>query len=121
MADASLITTISEAKECVTLINTCFTAGSQDQDEVVKLLIDTGEEVMRHQPGFISANIHQSYDGSAITNYVQWRSSEHLDAALQKSEVQEHIILFRRRKSKTALYQVIYVLHASDSIANNSV
>src|SRR5215469_11760309 len=91
---ATMVVTISKEKECVTLINTFFTSGSEDQDEVVKVLIDVTEEVMRHQPGFISTSIHRSYDGSTVTNYAQWRSSEDWNAALQKSR--EHLQLLTK-------------------------
>ena len=39
MEDVQLATTISKEEECVILINTFFTSGPQDQDEVIKILI----------------------------------------------------------------------------------
>lgn len=111
--------TISKEKECVTLINTFFTSGSSDQDEVVKVLIDVTEEVMRHQPGFISTSIHRSYDGSAVTNYAQWRSSEDWNAALQKAR--EHLQLLTKYTRKPALYEVIYIMHAADPTVSDSI
>ena len=122
MSDAPLITTISEDKECVTLINTYLASGHEDQDKLIKIIIDATEKVMRYQPGFISANIHRSYDGSAVTNYVQWRSSEHWSAALQRPEVQEHINIIKERYTmKWAFYDVAYISHTVDPNTKDSV
>jgi len=121
MVDTPLVTTISKDKECVTLVNTFFTSGSGDQDELIKVLVDATEEIMKHQPGFISANIHRSYDGNAVTNYVQWRSTEHWRAAFQKQEVREHIKITEKYERKMGLYQVIHVSHAVDSALNDAV
>lgn len=115
MEDVQLATTISKEEECVILINTFFTSGPQDQDEVIKILIDLTEEAMKHQPGFISANIHRSYDGSAVLNYAQWRSAEHWKTAMQKPEIQEHTKLVQKYTKKPLLYQVVHVTNAVDS------
>ncbi len=122
MADVLLVTTISKEQECVTLINTFFTNGREDQDKLIKILVDATEEVMKYQPGFITANFHRSYDGSAVTNYAQWRSIEDWKAAMQKSEVQEHIkITMENYERKRALYQVVHISHAADSVASDGV
>lgn len=49
------------------------------------------EEIFRHQPGFISVNLHVSRDGRRVLNYAQWRSKEDYQAASKVSEVQAHI------------------------------
>jgi quinol monooxygenase YgiN len=122
MSDAPLITTISQGEKCVTLINVFFTSGPEDQDKLIKIAIDATEEVMRYQPGFISANFHRSYDGSAVVNYAQWRSTEHWSAALQKPEVQEHIKIIKEHyKMKAALYQVVHISHAADPTTDDPV
>jgi quinol monooxygenase YgiN len=116
MADIPLVTTISKEQDCVTLINTFFTNGHEDQDKLIKILVDATEEVMRYQPGFITANFHRSYDGSAVTNYAQWHSTEHWKVVMQKPEVQEHIKITKENyERKTALYQVMHISHAVDS------
>lgn len=114
MPDAGLITTISEDNECVTLINTFLTSGPEEQDEVIKVLTDLTEKAMRHQPGFISANIHRSLDGSAVLNYAQWRTVDHWKVAMQQPEIQEHLKLVQKYTKKPMLYQVVYVSHGSD-------
>src|SRR5215208_1353637 len=64
--------TITKDNDVVTLINV-FTVAPEDQQRLVDILIDATQKVMRKQPGFVSANIHRSLDGTRVTNYAQWR------------------------------------------------
>ncbi len=57
----------------VTMIN-IFTVEPERQDLLVHLLEQATEDVMRHHPGFVSANIHRGLDGSTVANYAQWAS-----------------------------------------------
>ena len=83
-------TTIASDQPVVTLINT-FTVEPERQQELVQLLIDATEQVMRGLPGFVSANIHRGLDGRHVANYAQWRSREDFEAMLQNSQTQEHM------------------------------
>ncbi len=47
--------------------------------------------MIRHQPGFISANLHASLDGTHVVNYAQWRTPEDLRAMLAHPAAREHI------------------------------
>jgi heme-degrading monooxygenase HmoA len=67
--------TIDKDNKLVTLIN-IFTVEPAKQQQLVDLLIHATETSMRHLPGFISANIHRSLDGTKVANYAQWRSVE---------------------------------------------
>jgi len=82
--------TIAKDKDMVTLINV-FTVAPEDQQRLVDVLVDATQTVMRKQPGFISANIHRSLDGTRVTNYVQWRSPEAFEAMLRDREAAEHM------------------------------
>jgi quinol monooxygenase YgiN len=82
--------TISAPAHVVTLINV-FTVEPYRQEAVVQALIRATEEVMRHQPGFVSASIHKSLDGTKVTNYAQWRQKEDVDAMLQDHVAQRHM------------------------------
>jgi antibiotic biosynthesis monooxygenase (ABM) superfamily enzyme len=62
--------TIETGRDILTLINV-FTVAPEKQEELVDLLIEATEQTMRHLPGFISANIHKSYDGRRVVNYTQ--------------------------------------------------
>ncbi|MGH2874292.1 MAG: putative quinol monooxygenase [Solirubrobacteraceae bacterium] len=66
-----------------TFINT-FRCDPSRQDEVVNINIDIIEQVACKYPGFISAIVHRSIDGTRVFNYLQWESAEHL-AAMQRS------------------------------------
>jgi quinol monooxygenase YgiN len=67
----------------VTFIN-IFRCQPADQEEVVGINIDIVEQVASISPGFISAAVHRSSDGTRVINYLQWESSGHL-AAMQRS------------------------------------
>jgi quinol monooxygenase YgiN len=66
-----------------TFINT-FRCEPSNQDEVVQINIEIIERVASAYPGFISAAVHRSGDGTRVFNYLQWESAEHL-AAMQRS------------------------------------
>jgi quinol monooxygenase YgiN len=70
----------------VTLINV-FTVEPEDQQRLVEAWQRGTEEVMRHIPGFVSANIHRSLDGTKVVNYAQWESAEAFTASLRAPEV----------------------------------
>lgn len=66
-----------------TFINT-FRCSPSDQDEVVRINVAIVDQVASTFPGFISASVHRSIDGTRVVNYLQWESVEHL-AAMQRS------------------------------------
>jgi hypothetical protein len=66
-----------------TFINT-FRCQPANQPEVVEINVDIVEQVAKTFPGFISASVHRSIDGTRVINYLQWETPEHL-AAMQHS------------------------------------
>ncbi len=83
-------TTIDPQAKIATLINS-FTVEPERQRELVDVLARATEEVIRHQAGFISANIHASLDGTRVINYAQWRDAEAFQAMLANPDCQEHM------------------------------
>lgn len=81
---------ISQDNNVCTLINV-YTIDPERQQELLDLLIDATEQVMKKLPGFVSANFHKSLDGTRVSNYAQWESKETLEAMLQHPEAQGHI------------------------------
>jgi len=75
--------TIVAGADYATFINT-FRCRPQDQDEVVRINIDIVDQVASAFPGFISATVHRSEDGTRVFNYLQWESADDL-AAMQRS------------------------------------
>ncbi len=84
------MTMIAKGARCVTLINV-FTVEPAKQHQLVDLLIQATEMTMKHLPGFISANIHKSLDGTRVTNYAQWRSVEDFQAMLKNPQAVPHM------------------------------
>lgn len=82
---------ISVADGYYTLVN-MFTVRPEDQRRMYDEIVDvTG--VIRRFPGFVSANVHLSEDGTRVVNYAQWRSREEFEAMQTHPSVQDH---FRR-------------------------
>src|SRR5437764_6327404 len=86
----SEVTTIQVGAPVATLVNS-FTVAPTRQRELVDLLIRATEEVMQHQPGFVSANIHASSDGTRVVNYAQWESEQAFQAMLANPVAREHM------------------------------
>jgi quinol monooxygenase YgiN len=84
------MTTIERHAPYATLINV-FTVEPERAVELAGLLDDATETVMRHVPGFISANIHVSTDGTRVVNYAQWESAEAMQAMLADPAAREHM------------------------------
>ena len=74
----------------MTLINT-FTVDPAKADALVDLLNEATEAVMRHQPGFVSANIHKALDGRHVANYAQWQSRAAFEAMQADPVAREHM------------------------------
>jgi heme-degrading monooxygenase HmoA len=83
-------TTIEVEAPVVTLINV-FEVPAHRQDALIELLEKATVEVMRNLPGFVSANIHRSLDGTRVANYAQWRSVEDFEHMLSTPEAQVHM------------------------------
>jgi len=81
------MTTISPGRKLVTLINV-FTVEPANQGRLVELLARATETSVRHEPGFISASLHRSLDGTKVTMYAQWRSVEDYQAMRENSVLQ---------------------------------
>ena len=84
------MTTIEQNSRYATLINV-FTVDPDRAAELAALLHTATEDVMRHRPGFRSANIHFSTDGTRVVNYAQWDSAEAYRAMLADPTTQQHM------------------------------
>lgn len=90
IAAGAATSTIDVGADCVTLINV-FTVEPDHQARLIELLESATESVIRHQPGFISANLHAALDGVRVTNYAQWASVEDMQAMLENPACQPHL------------------------------
>ena len=100
--------TISPDNPVVTLINV-FTVEPAQQQRLVDLLVEATEEVMRHLPGYVSANIHRGLDGRHVANYAQWRRREDFEAMLRDPLAQSHMQAAARLAAfAPQLYEVVF-------------
>jgi heme-degrading monooxygenase HmoA len=83
-------TVIDAEQDVATLINV-FTVSPERQQQLVEILEEATDRVMRHLPGFRSANIHASGDGTKVVNYAQWATAEDFHAMLKNPEAAEHM------------------------------
>lgn len=84
------MTVIDTAQDVVTRINV-FTVDPARQGELVELLDRATVETMVRRPGFVSANIHRSLDGTQVTNYAQWDSEADLVAMQGDPDCRVHM------------------------------
>ena len=85
-----MITIKSGTNSPIVLINT-FTVAPENQDQLIQILNEATEKVIKHIPGFISASIHRGKNGDKVVNYVQWKDEASFEAMLQNSEARVHM------------------------------
>jgi quinol monooxygenase YgiN len=103
------MTQIVQGNAIVTLINV-FTVVLQDQQALIDVLVEATEKVMNTQPGFLSANIHKSLDGTHVVNYAQWRSQADFETMMTKPEVWPHMEAAKRlARVEPYLYEVAFI------------
>jgi quinol monooxygenase YgiN len=59
----------------IILINV-FTVDPANQHRLLELLARATDEFVSRAPGFVSSTLHRSLDGTKVTMYAQWRSTE---------------------------------------------
>lgn len=89
MPDTATVT-IAAGRPVLTLINV-YDVDPARQEELVTLLTETTDSVMRHLPGFLSVSIHRSLDGTRVANYAQWASTEAFERMLRHPEAQARV------------------------------
>src|SRR6202795_3072582 len=101
------MTTISAKSDVMTLIN-MFTVEPANQRRLVELLTEATEVSVGRAPGFVSASLHRSTDGTKVTMYAQWRSIDDYQAMRQDpaplSFLQEALTI---AKFEPGVYEVV--------------
>lgn len=103
-------TTIDAEAKVVTLINVFTVAPTRQRALVDKVARDI-EEVMRHQSGFISANVHASLDGTHVVNYAQWETEDAFRAMLADPACQERITAANQLANAEPLLYTVESVH----------
>ncbi len=107
-------TTIIATGQVITLVNV-FTVEPSQQDRLVEAWQRSTDEVIRHLPGFVSANIHRGLDGTTVVNYAQWESVQAFNGMLADPEAREWLRqLSRIGTPAPVLCEVVSVHHAID-------
>ena len=68
--------------DMVILINV-FTVEPANQQRLIDLLTRATDGLVNRAPGFISAALHRSVDGTKVTMYARWRSADAYQAMRQ--------------------------------------
>jgi heme-degrading monooxygenase HmoA len=75
------------------------------------------EAVICRLPGFISANLHRSKDGTRVTNYAQWRSRVDFETMALHPQVREQMAAGQQMgRPEGALYEVAHVQQAGTEV-----
>jgi len=61
--------------DAIVLINV-FTVEPANQQRLVELLTEATQVSVLQAPGFLSSTLHRSLDGTKVTMYARWRSSD---------------------------------------------
>jgi quinol monooxygenase YgiN len=84
----------------------------EDRDRVVELLQKGMKETIEHQPGFISAIIHQSLDSNHVLVYAQWKNAESLQQAaklIEEGKAPAMMEVFTLGNSEYHPYEIVSV------------
>ncbi len=100
-------TIISQNANLVTVINK-FSVEPENQKQLVKIL-DNLRAVVEKLPGFISANVHGSLDGTRVVSYAQWNTKEDYQAVYTDSEANPLLDEIKKfSKFSWNIYEVVY-------------
>jgi len=84
------MTIINKESKLLTLINV-FTVKPANQQKLVDLLGSATETSVKNIPGFISASLHRSLDGTKVTMYAQWESREKYEEMRRNSTASPYL------------------------------
>ncbi|WP_280496649.1 putative quinol monooxygenase [Nocardia farcinica] len=59
------------------------------QQELIEVLTEGTEQVIRHRPGFVSVTLLAAVDGSRVINIAQWDGPDDAKATLADPRAQE--------------------------------
>jgi hypothetical protein len=90
MSDDVIQQTMFTEGDGVVFINKFFTTTREDQEWLLQELERFTEDTMRHQPGFISATLHKSFDGLTVINVARWHSVDDFKRATAQPAMEEH-------------------------------
>ncbi len=105
--------TITAPSQVYTLINV-FAVAPDRRTELYEHLADTTEALIKHMPGFISANFHLSHDGKHVVNYAQWESEQHFRSMHADPRLQKHFEFCRALSTPRSIPCGVASVHEAD-------
>lgn len=100
-------TVISKDANLVTVINK-FSVEPENHKRLLQLLDDL-RAIVEKQSGFISANVHKSFEGTRIVSYAQWNTKEDYQAVYTNSDAKPILDEIKKiSKFSWNLYEVVY-------------
>jgi heme-degrading monooxygenase HmoA len=86
-----------------------FNVEPDNQQTLVELLVQTAQQIMSKQPGYRSARVLRSLDGTKVAVHAQWRTREDFEALAGNPEVAAHMRRVRALASfEPVLYQSVF-------------
>ena len=97
---------ISQTNDVATMINV-FTVEPENQQQLIEIWLEEGKQ-FEALPGFLSAALHRSIDGTRVINYAQFQQAEDwLDISRRAGQL---FGSFRAiSQSDPHLYEVVYL------------
>jgi quinol monooxygenase YgiN len=100
--------TISKQQDIATIVNV-FSVEPQNQQKLIDIWKAFATEIAQNQPGFISANLHKSFDKIRVANYAQWRSKDDVEAMLKVPDAKDYTEQMSEISSQYwGVYNVVY-------------
>jgi quinol monooxygenase YgiN len=90
----------------VVLINV-FTVAPQDQQQLINLLTRATDGSVDREPGFISATLHRSLDGTKVTMYAKWKDAASYNAMRHRPARPFLEQAIQIAKFEPAMYEVV--------------
>jgi len=102
------------ANEPVVLINV-FTVEPENQQQLIDLLKQATEGTVNREPGFISATLHRSLDGTKVTMYAKWKDAEAYAAMRNKSGRAPLEHMLRIARFEAGMYEIVQTFVPTES------
>jgi quinol monooxygenase YgiN len=99
--------TILSLDNSLTTVIVIFTVKPEQQQDLIQAIQEFLETV-KTQPGFVSANLHQSTDGLKVANYAQWSDMDFFTAFRNNQQVQAKAAkLFEFDTPDSHVYEIV--------------
>ena len=99
---------ISTSNPVVTVINV-FSVEPKNQQRLIEHLKELSKNFVELQPGFVSANVHRSFDGNRVISYAQWKTKEDYKSIYANPDAMPYLDKIKTiSKFNWNIYQVSY-------------